>query len=424
MSSTTKLNYVKYIYDNIHGNIGVTETELKIIDTKVFQRLHRIKQLGPANMVYPGATHSRFAHSLGAMFVMEQYLQQVKHDGAPIADSEDERQKLRLAALLHDVGHYPFSHSLEAPIEKKFGGHDHEKHGINIIKNILKDNLDTYKPKEITDIIEKTVPNSIYSTLISSEMDVDKTDYLQRDSYHTGVGYGNIDVARLLRTLSFDKDANILFEKSGPVIENFLLGRYHMFQVVYTHKVVIALELMIEKIYALLVEQKEIIHPSEILKADDEITLSMFDDDYLWNSMFSHYKKKQSGYLSDLINNVLKREPLKLSVREASTVVDDNIPDGWKKILLLDQDPSKKQILAQNAGSIDPEWIFIYIQQKPTSVIPDDIPIYVKTDNGVIPLNKDDTLVIHKLVNLHFYDSRIYTKSNYADKVSNAFSKI
>ena len=421
MSSTTELNYVKYIYDNIHGNIGVTETELKIIDTKIFQRLHRIKQLGPANMVYPGATHSRFAHSLGAMFVMEQYLQHVKHDGNPIVDSDDERQKLRLAALLHDVGHYPFSHSLEEPIEHKFNGHKHEQHSINIIKNILKDNLGTYKPKEITDIIEKKVPNSIYSTLISSEMDVDKTDYLQRDSYHTGVGYGNIDVARLLRTLSFDKEGNILFEKSGPVIENFLLGRYHMFQAVYTHKVVIALELMIEKIYALLVEQKEIIHPSEILKADDEIILSMFDDDYLWNNMFSYYKKKQSGYLSDLINKVLKREPIKLSVRRASAEEDDNVPDGWKKILLLAQDPHKKKALAQSAGSIDPEWIFIYIQAKPISIIPDDIPIYVKTDNNVIPLSKDDTLAIHKLVNLNFYDSRIYTKSNYADKVSNAF---
>jgi len=106
LNSTSKLNFVKYIYDNIHGNIGITETELNIIDTKVFQRLHRIKQLGPANMVYPGATHSRFAHSLGAMFVMEQYLQHVKHDGNPIVDSDDERQKLRLAALLHDVGHY------------------------------------------------------------------------------------------------------------------------------------------------------------------------------------------------------------------------------------------------------------------------------------------------------------------------------
>ena len=424
MSSTTKLNYVKYVYDNIHGNIGITETELKIIDTKVFQRLHRIKQLGPANMVYPGATHSRFAHSLGAMFVMEQYLQQVKHDGASIADSEEERQKLRLAALLHDVGHYPFSHSLEMPIIEKFKGHKHEDHSINIIKNILKDNLDTYKPTEITDIIERKVANSIYSTLISSEMDVDKTDYLQRDSYHTGVGYGNVDVARLLRTLSFDKEGNILFEKSGPVIENFLLGRYHMFQAVYTHKVVIALELMIEKIYTLLVEQNEIIHPSEILKADDELKLSMFNDDYIWNNMFKYYVKK-SGYLKDLISDVLQREPIKLSVRKASSIAkDEPLPDDWKKILLVKEDASKKQELVKNAGSIDPDWVFIYIQPKPISVIPDDIQINVKTNDGVIPLSEDKTLAIHKLVNLNFYDSRIYAKSDYSGQVSKAFDQI
>ena len=421
--STPSKNYSKYIYDNIHGNIGVTETELRIIDTRIFQRLHRIKQLGPANVVYPGATHSRFAHSIGAMFVMEQYLQNVRKDGNPIAESRDDEQKLRLAALLHDVGHYPLSHSLEVPIKEKFNGHTHEKHSTHIIKTILKDKLDTYTPEDIIQIIERTYPNDIYSTLISSDMDVDKVDYLLRDSYHTGVSYGNVDVDRLLRTMSFDNEGNIIFEKGGPVIENFLLGRYHMFQAVYTHKVVIAFEQMIEKIYELFVNEGEVDHPSGILESEDESMLSRFDDDYIWQTMNSYHQKKKSGFLAELVDAVLIRKPIVLSVQKASSEKKGKQPDDWRRVLLVKEDKNKKDELASKAG-IESQWLFPYTPKKPISVIPDDTPILIKKQHENIPLDEDTSLAIHKLVDLDFYDARIYTKREYETKVKDAFDEL
>ena len=133
----SRLSFTKYIYDSVHGSIGITETELKLIDTPIFQRLRRIKQLGVADLIYPGATHSRFSHSIGAMFVMNEYLENVMKDGKPIAKDVDEKQKLRLAALLHDVGHYPFSHSLETPITEVFKCCKHDENGRNIIKSVL-----------------------------------------------------------------------------------------------------------------------------------------------------------------------------------------------------------------------------------------------------------------------------------------------
>lgn len=415
--------YSKYIYDPVHGNIGITEAELKIIDTSIFQRLHRIKQLGPANLVYPGATHSRFAHSIGAMFVMGKYLQNVMKDGIPITESPDEIQKLRLAALLHDVGHYPFSHSLEVPITKKFNGHDHEDHSVHIIKTLLAEKLDTYKPDEIVSIIKKTHTNEIYSALISSEMDVDKVDYLLRDSYHTGVNYGNVDLERLLRTMSFDNQGNIVFEKAGPVIENFLLGRYHMYQVVYTHKVVIAFEQMIERAYERLVEEGKVIHPGEIQKSEDESLLSMFDDDYIWQSMINYHRKTKAGFLTELISVLLKRDPISLSVQRMGAVDKGKFPDGWTKVLLLREDETKRSELAKKAGLDNDNWIFPYVHRKPISIIPDDIPILIKTDNGTIPIDQDKTLAIHKLVKLDFHDARIYTRNEYKEKIFTAFTE-
>lgn len=143
----------KYVFDSVHGNIDLTEVEKGIIDTWVFQRLRRIRQLGTAEFVYPGATHSRFAHSLGAMFVMDQYLNNVKKDGQPIAENDEMIQKLRLAALLHDIGHYPFSHATETMIRKEFGGLRHEEHGFQIVRDFLEDRLDPYSAEEIVDIL-------------------------------------------------------------------------------------------------------------------------------------------------------------------------------------------------------------------------------------------------------------------------------
>jgi len=192
------------VSDPIYGSVGITENELYVIETPVFQRLRHIKQLGASFFVYPSATHSRFSHSIGAMFIMgkiAERLYEIDH----ITDY-DEVEKLRLAALLHDIGHYPFSHCLEQPIQK----HSHNKEGSHeklsvdfILKTSIKDKLDqNYNPQEIVSIINKTTTNHLYSVLLSSDFDADRADYLIRDAHATGVSCGFIDIDRLISTLT------------------------------------------------------------------------------------------------------------------------------------------------------------------------------------------------------------------------------
>lgn len=434
MAAQFPLKYEKRIYDNVHGSIGITSLERKIIDTPIFQRLHRIGQLGPAYFVYPGATHSRFSHSLGALFIMNQYLENVPLNGSPIlsSDDKDEWQKLRLAALLHDVGHYPFSHSLEVPITQKFNGHDHEEHSIHIIEKILKDKLGTYMPSEITDIIKKKkvadLRDNVKAQLISSDFDIDKLDYLLRDSYHTGVAYGYVDADRLLRTMEFDEQGNVIFRKPGPVIENFLLGRYHMYQAVYYHKTVIAFELMIERIYELLVQEGKLQQPDDILNSTDEMILSEFDDFQIWHAMFDYYKEHKDNFLGELIRQVISRQPIKLAVLATSQAKKKTKPNDVALIELMKTIPQVRNKLVEKIktmnSNFDENWIFFFAVPKPISLLPDDTVIYVKRKDEIIKLNEDESLIFKQVGDYALYDARIYSQENFRNETLKAFESV
>jgi len=418
--SGSRLRFSKYFYDSVHGSIGVTETELRLIDTPIFQRLHRIKQLGTADLVYPGATHSRFAHSIGAMFVMNQYVENVTKDNKPIAEDSDEKQKLRLAALLHDVGHYPFSHSLETPMQEQFKCCGHEERGKNIINSILADHLENYTAQEIVDILDKKVADDVFSLLISSDFDVDKLDYLMRDAYNTGVAYGNIDADRLLHVMAFDSQGNMVFEKPGPVIENFLFARYHMFQAVYYHKVIIAFNLLVERIFELLVTNGIILHPSEIVRSGDERMHTMFDDDYIWQSMHHYWTKNKSGLLSELIRMVLARDPLSLAVQEAQPAERGTRPTRYYKIKALKHMSDVKKKFADLA-QVPEEWVFPFVAPKVISLLPDESPVFIKRDDEPIAIEDDTSLVFKKMSGSSFYDARLYTKSDCKEKLKQAY---
>ena len=410
------LKFDKYVYDSVHGNIGLTETELGIIDSPIFQRLHRIRQLGVADLVYPGATHTRFAHSLGAMFVMNEYLERVTRDGKPIAVDADTKQKLRLAALCHDIGHYPFSHALEFPIQNHFKCLDHEKQGYRIIMEILKDYLETYKSQEILDIMKKSVTNNVYPLLISSDFDVDKLDYLMRDSFQTGVAYGNVDSDRLLRTLSFDAQGTIVFEKPGPVIENFLLARYHMFQAVYYHKTVLAFNVMMEKIYEQLVEAGEIVHPKDITTSTDEWMLARFDDDCVWQAMHHYLSLKKGDYTSVLIEAIFRRDPLALPIPVALPADQGTEPAEYNKVRVLKHFDQKRKELAKCCG-VPQEWILPCLTPKPISMLPDDVSVLIKHDNNPVNIQDDSALIFKRLGPIKFYVAGIYCKSEYSDSI-------
>lgn len=220
--------------------------------------------------------------------------------------SFDEIEKLRLAALLHDLGHYPFSHCLEKPIQKLSPKNEgsHEKLSVEFIhKTSIKDKLETFKPEEISSIISKeNIQHPIYSLLLSSDLDADRIDYLLRDAHATGVSYGFIDVDRLIGTLTVDEedgeDHLAIEDKGRQALENFLLARYHMYQVVYYHKTVVGFDLMLQKVYEELIKKGEAYDYDAICNLSED-DLCDFNDNYVWSLFIKH--KKDTSFVGELI---------------------------------------------------------------------------------------------------------------------------
>ncbi|HIH28345.1 MAG TPA: HD domain-containing protein [Thermoplasmata archaeon] len=248
----------KIVRDPIHGDIKITGCLVDLLETPEVQRLHNIKQLGFAHLVFPGAHHTRFEHSLGSSMIASQ-----------IADilglKEEERTLLTCAAQLHDIGHGPFSHTLESILLQRFGV-DHvdlteklilgkyaifeEKERAFVTSPSVHEILEKHEvsKKEICGIIRGKPSKKPYlGQLLNSTIDVDQLDYLMRDSYYTGVAYGLIDLQRLLRTMMIYKGNLAMMRKGVSVVENILMARALMYSSVYFHKTVRIPELMLSK---------------------------------------------------------------------------------------------------------------------------------------------------------------------------------
>lgn len=250
------------IRDPIHGFITLNEWEREIIDHPVFQRLRRIRQLGMTDMVYPGAMHTRFEHSLGVMHVATRMFDQIKERrrsflkselGFNKDDLERDRVLVRLSSLLHDVGHAPFSHAAEGLMDKnqKTGRpYKHEHYSAAAVEFLMENvierhNLNRYyniKAREIADFLNGKPSLGkclIWRDLVSGQLDADRADYLLRDSHHIGVAYGHYDLDRLIATLTAvidpktDTDKLAIEEGGEHAAEALLIARYMMFTQVY-----------------------------------------------------------------------------------------------------------------------------------------------------------------------------------------------
>ena len=236
--------------DPIHGFIKLSETEKRLIDTKVFQRLRRIRQLAMTFLVYPGAVHTRFDHSIGVMHIAGRICQRLQElNPARVSDKDVDR--VRLAALLHDVGHGPFSHVSEhlldkyAPTDTDTGQNlekIHEKITVDIIQTDPKISEILDRDLEfVVEIIEGSKKiRDWHRDTVSSELDADKMDYLLRDSYFAGVKYGQYDLEKLIEScLIVDRRETPLAISSKGIyaLEQLLLARYHMTQQIYWHRV-------------------------------------------------------------------------------------------------------------------------------------------------------------------------------------------
>ena len=229
---------VKIINDPVYGFIRFPEPELiRIIDHPWFQRLRNIKQMGLAQLVYPGAVHTRLAHSLGACHLMGKALDELKMKD--ISPDKDECLAARMAALLHDIGHGPFSHSLEHSLVSV----PHEKLSRLIMQRMNKE-MGGMLDKCIQ-IFDHSYPRKYLHQLVSSQMDVDRMDYLNRDSYYTGVSEGVIGYDRILQMLSVKDNELMVEEKGVHSVEKFIIARRLMYWQVYLHKTVLGAEMLL-----------------------------------------------------------------------------------------------------------------------------------------------------------------------------------
>jgi len=265
----------QFIKDPIHGYIFINDIDKELIDTKYYQRLRRIKQLSGSEYVYPGANHTRFEHSLGVSYLAEKMGNSLRND-EDVEISDLEITQLRTAALLHDIGHGPFSHTFEALL-LQINKH-HEDLSRWIIKETeIADILNKYglDVNQINGFIHgnKTIKGKGYlNQIISGACDVDKMDFIVRDSYHTGAEYGQVDIMRILYTMGVIHGNLAVNYSALPALEAFLIARVESFRTIYFHKVSRASQLMIVRAMELANNEIGLLDfqsPEEYAKLDD-----------------------------------------------------------------------------------------------------------------------------------------------------------
>lgn len=315
------MNKLKIINDPVFGFITLpSEFIYDLLQHPYVHRLTRIKQLGLTSYVYPGTQHTRFQHSLGAMYLMTEAVNTLRKKGNEITD--DEANAVYAAILLHDVGHGPFSHTLEKFF---FDNIRHEDVGLAIIRQI---NSETGgKLDKTIEILQDTYPKHFLHELVSGQLDMDRLDYLRRDSFFSGVSEGNIGSARIIKMLNI-KEGKLVVEAKGIYsIENFLMSRRLMYWQVYYHKTAYASDLMVYKTLcrARAVERKEgglFASPAlkyflkEPVKTLDEETLRQFlalDDSDIWVALKA-WIGSSDKVLAMLSDGIVNRHLFKLEI--------------------------------------------------------------------------------------------------------------
>ena len=309
-------NKFKIINDPVHGFINIPhEILFDVIEHPYFQRLRRISQTGLLNLIFPGATHTRFHHALGAMHLMVSALGTLKMKGVKIA-IEEEKAAL-LAILLHDIGHGPFSHALENMLMDDW---HHEKLSL-LLMNKMNEQFNGELSMAI-EMFQGNYQRKFFNQLISSQLDVDRLDYLKRDSFYTGVSEGNVNTQRIISMMNVSDDELVIDAKGIYSIENFLTARMFMYWQVYYHKTSVLAESLLVKILArakfLVSQGKELpasenlvyfLHKNQFEKATDEDIerfTELDDNDVIQAIKF--WTKNEDTILSYLCNCVITRK--------------------------------------------------------------------------------------------------------------------
>ncbi len=336
-------NKLKIVNDPIYGFITIPNPLVfELIEHPYFQRLRRITQMGMSYLVYPGAQHTRFHHALGAMFLMQRAVQVLRSKNIEISEKEEEA--LYIAILLHDIGHGPFSHAMEHSIVDNVG---HEEISL-LFMNELNRQFNGQLDLAIT-IFKNEYSRKFLHQLISSQLDMDRLDYLRRDSFYTGVSEGNVNSQRLITMLNVKDDALVVEEKGIYSVEKFIIARRLMYWQVYLHKTSLVAE---QLLLHLLKRAKELVQLGHDLPASKALSyflkgtvslenfsievLNTFSklDDYDIISAMKSWSYSEDLVLSELSNMLLNRKLLKIKLKKkpiSASKLQEKLDDVMKE---------------------------------------------------------------------------------------------
>ena len=376
------------IRDNIHLDIYAPQFIFDLIDTKEFQRLRRIKQLGGAFLVYPGANHTRFQHSIGVMHNTWILLNQNSTHNF----NEKQKKALLVAALLHDIGHGPLSHSFEEITKSHIS---HEELGMKIIlskkteiNKVLEENK--IKPQDVVDMFDKA-KNPIASQILSSHIDVDRMDYLVRDAMHTGTTHGLIDKEKLIRSMDLSGKEITFKNSSISAIEAFLFARYQAFRTIYLHRIGLIHTEMVKALFNRIYElrnQDEYKPFYERLSVfwDEKIDIDKFLslDDEVLNTNISQLATTTDKIVSDL----------------ASRIRDRKLFEAWKKSTVKSIREVKNKLKEKN---LDLKYYYLESQIIKHPYSPSSgSPIKIKNKKGKIVSIQQESPLIKNLAKHEF----------------------
>lgn len=444
--------FKKSIFDSIHGFISLTRTEDRIIASPYFQRLRWIKQLGWSHYIYPGATHTRFAHALGVMSVMDKI---VKSIGRGVDDAllfnikiHDEKtmfhRKLRLAALLHDIGTFPFSHSVEHGYinhyknqlaqKKKTNPANHEELGSHIINRTNFDGgitqileADGFNAKEISQLIRGGSDDGLANQLVHSDIDADRIDYLVRDSHHTGLKYGVFDMEYLISNFRAVKTKNIevlaINESALTAVEYFLISRYTWYSQIINDGTGYKFDLLATKLSEYLIETG-VIYSFEQLKdlvSQKPQTFFGFNDSYFTGKLqdvltSSDAKNGSNEMISELAEMLMFRQAPK-QIR-ANPFVPSLVKSPEERKKLVENIHRATEWLRTKLAKIPNGWIIenipdkdvIFTQKKKMGLA--DAVYIVDRDKKLRLLVEDPNSVVGILSTYQNFIPRVYVSRN------------
>ena len=389
---------MKVIRDSIHGDIQLTEHEIKIVDTPEFQRLRRIKQLGMTYLVYPSANHTRFEHSLGVMHIAGRIAKK-------LCLSEDEYILVRLGALLHDIGHCPLSHSSERLL-LTYLNTTHEALAKEIItnseiKDIIRDH--GYSEKEVIEVLEGK--KGYLSKIISSSLDADRMDYLVRDAHHTGVAYGIIDLDRIITTIAIKENTLAIEHRGLRAVEALLVARFLMMPTVYLHHTSRIADAMFLKAMEISIEEK-LLRSSDLWKMDDY-------------SITCFLRNCEHRYLKDIAKRLDTRRLFKIAYSKRWS----EIHPSRRKKLISDLKLIRK-LEHEIAENCDLEYGYVIIDVPP---IPrkEEIDVKIIKDDEIISIEKESQIArILKNSQKDLWSFEVYSPKENLEKVKKVCEEI